>query len=122
MIQHIRDKTVIKDSGSMQIVLKKFFQALVDLSINEKSVHYMNCTDVEFDKLHKTFESILLHETSIFIKNALEVGYKANNLKLVCSVFENHSTTVKGFLLHRTQRQFDKTRTEVIVKFVRFLI
>jgi hypothetical protein len=37
-------------------------------------------------------------------------------------VFENHSTTVKGFLFHRSQRLFDKTRTEVIVKFVRFLI
>ena len=122
MIQHIRDKTVLKDNSSMQVVLKKFFQALVDLSINEKTVHYMNCSDVELDKLYKTFETILLQETSSFIKNALEVGYKANNLKLVYSVFENHSTTVKGFLFHRSQRLFDKTRTEVIVKFVRFLI
>jgi len=122
MIQHIRDKTVLRDNSSMQIVLKKFFQALVDASINEKTVHFMNCSDVEFDKLYKTFETILLQETSTFIKSALEIGYKANNLKLVYSVFESHSLLVKGFIFHRTHRLFDKTRTEVIVKFVRFLI
>lgn len=122
MIQHIRDKTVLRDNSSMQIVLKMFFQALVDGSINEKLVHYMNCTDVEFDKLYKTFEAIFLQETSSFVKTALEVGYKAHNLKLVYSVFETHSLTVKGFLFQRTHKLFDKTRTEVIVKFVRFLI
>ena len=122
MIQHIRDKTVLKDNASMKIVLKIFFQALVDGSINEKTVHFIDNSDVEFDRLYKTFEAILIWETTSFIKNALEVGYKANNLKQVYSIFESHSETVKGFLTQRTLKLFEKAKTEVIVKFVRFLI
>jgi len=122
MLQHIRDKTVLKDNTPMEVVFKKFFQALVDISINEKSVHFINCSSAEFAKPYGAFEAILLEESSRFVKSALEVGYKARNLKLVHSAFEGYSVTVRSFLTHRTQKLFEKIKTEIVIKFVRFLI
>ena len=41
IIQHIRDKCVRKETRAMEGVLQKFFQACVDSSINERSVHFI---------------------------------------------------------------------------------
>lgn len=122
LLQHIRDKTVLKDNIPMEAVLKKFFQALMDCSINEKSVHFINSTDIEFDKFYNSFADILLAETGNFVKTALEVGYKSKNLKVVYGTFEEYSTTVKSFLPSKTQKQFEKTKTEIVVKFIRYII
>lgn len=56
------------------------------------------------------------------MKTALEVGYKAKNLKLVYSIFEDYSTTVKSFLPPKSQKQFEKSKTEVVIKFIRFIL
>lgn len=62
LLQHIRDKSVLKDSTPMEAVLKKFFYALIDISINEKSVHFLNSTDIEFDTFYNMFEAFLIKE------------------------------------------------------------
>jgi len=120
--QHIRDKSVRKDSATLKAVMKKFFSALVDTSINEKSVHYLNSTDLEFDSFYNIFEDLLIKEVATFIKRALEVGYKAKNLKLVYGVFEEYSSTIKSFLPIKTQKMFEKHKTEIVVKFIRFIL
>lgn len=62
ILQHIRDKSVRKDTMAMEAVLKKFFLMLVDTSINEKSVHFISSTDITFDKFYKQIESVLLKD------------------------------------------------------------
>ena len=122
IIQHIRDKSVRKETMAMEAVLKKFFITLVDTSINEKSVHFVNSTDVAFDKFYNKLETVLLKDCGDFIKLACEVGYKAKNLKLVCAIFEDYSSTVKSFLPHKSQKNFEKYKTEIIIKFIRFIV
>jgi hypothetical protein len=122
ILQHIRDKSVRKDSSPMSAVLKKFFSSLIDESINEKSVHYLNSIDIEFDQLFNMFEGVLMKEIGVFVKKALEVGYKAKNLKLVYSVFEEYSSTVKSFIPLKTQKQFEQIKTEVVIKFIRYIL
>lgn len=122
IIQHIRDKAVRKDTVPMSAVLKKFFQMLVDTSINEKSVHFINSTKVEFDSFYRAFEGIILKNCNSFIKAALEVGYKSKNLMLVYSIFEEYSLVIKSFLPHISQKTFEKSKTEIVIKFIRFIL
>lgn len=122
ILQHIRDKTVRKDTVPMVAVLKKFFLALVDTSINEKSVHFINSTEIEFDSFYQVFEAILLKNSASFVKAAVEVGYKSKNLKMVYSIFEDYSTIIKSFLPHKTQKSFEKSKTEIVIKFIRFIL
>lgn len=122
LIQHIRDKTPLSDIIPFETVLKRFIQAIIDMSINEKSVHFMNSTDIEFDTLYNKFESVLTKECGSFIKTALEVGYKAKHLKVVYSTFEEYSTTIKSLLPAKSQKEFEKRKTEIIIKFIRFII
>jgi hypothetical protein len=70
ILQHIRDKSVRKDTMAMEAVLKKFFLTLVDTSINEKSVHFVSSTDVAFDKFYNKLETVLLKDCGDFIKLA----------------------------------------------------
>lgn len=122
ILQHIRDKSVRKDTMAMEAVLKKFFLTLVDTSINEKSVHFVTSTDVAFDKFYNKLETVLLKDCGDFIKLAWEVGYKAKNLKSVYSIFEDYSNTVKSFLPHKSQKNFEKYKAEIIIKFIRFIV
>lgn len=62
LLQHIRDKSVLKDSTPMEAVLKKFFYAAIDISVNEKSVHFINSTDIDFDTFYNMFEAFLIKE------------------------------------------------------------
>jgi hypothetical protein len=70
LLQHIRDKSVRKDTTAMAAVLKKFFQTLVDTSINEKSVHFVSSTNIAFDKFYNKLETVLLQECGSFVKLA----------------------------------------------------
>ena len=65
---------------------------------------------------------MLLKDCGDFIKLAWEVGYKAKNLKSVYSIFENYSNTVKSFLPHKSQKNFEKYKAEIIIKFIRFIV
>jgi hypothetical protein len=122
ILQYIRDNSVRKDSTAMGAVLKKFFLMLVDTSINEKSVHFISSTDIEFDKFYNSFERILIKDCGSFIKTALEVGYKEKRLKVVYSIFDEYSNTVKSFLPHKSQRMFEKAKSEIVIKFIRFIL
>lgn len=68
LIQHIRDKTPVCDIDPFEKVMKGFIQAILDLSINHRSVHFINSTDIEFDDLYAKFEKDLIKECSSFIK------------------------------------------------------
>ena len=122
LIQHIRDKTPLCDMIPFETVLKRFVQAIMDLSINEKSVHYLNSTDIEFDPLYNSFEVRLIKECQDFTKSALEVGFKTNNLRIVYKTFNEHSTTIKSILPAKSQKEFEKTKTNIVIKFIRFIL
>lgn len=53
---------------------------------------------------------------------ALEIGYKAKNLKLVQSIFDDYSNTIKSFLPYKSQKTFEKIKSETIIKFIRFIL
>lgn len=121
-INHIKNKAVLGDDLPIQAVMNKFFQALVDTSINEKSVHYIGSTEVVFDRLYNMFEGALMKECKEFIKLAFESGYKSKTLKGVYSIFEEYSKTIKSFLPHKSQKVFEKLKCETTVKFIRYII
>ena len=122
LIQHIRDKTPLCDMIPFETVLKRFVQAIMDLSINEKSVHYLNSTDIDFDTLYNNFEVHLIKECQDFTKNALEVGFKTKNLRIVYKTFNEYSTTIKSILPAKSQKEFEKTKTNIVIKFIRFIL
>mmetsp|Transcript_23210 Transcript_23210/g.23126 ORF Transcript_23210/g.23126 Transcript_23210/m.23126 type:complete len:156 (+) Transcript_23210:631-1098(+) len=59
-LQHLRDKTVKKETVGMETVLKMFFQTLIDSSINQNTVHFIGSTDVTYEKIYNTFETTFL--------------------------------------------------------------
>lgn len=122
LIQHIRDRTPLCDMIPFETVMKRFVQAIMDISINEKSVHYLNSTDIELDTLYTKFEVHLLKECSSFVKNALEIGFKTKNLKIVYKTFNEYSTTIKSILPARSQKEFEKAKTNIVIKFIRFIL
>mmetsp|Transcript_23209 Transcript_23209/g.23120 ORF Transcript_23209/g.23120 Transcript_23209/m.23120 type:complete len:209 (+) Transcript_23209:967-1593(+) len=50
------------------------------------------------------------------------MGYQSKNLKAVWSIFEEYSKIVKVFTPVKTQKQFEKSKTEMTVKFIRFIL
>lgn len=122
LAQHIRDMVPTSDIIPFETVLKRFMQAMIDLSINQQSVHYLNSTKMEFEKLYTDFEEILLKEAQGFVKHALEIGFKTKNLKRVYKIFGEYSTTVKSILPKKSQKDFEKEKTNIIIKFIRFIL
>ncbi len=121
-LAHLRDKQVKKETNGMEAVLKMFFQALIDSSINKNTVHFIGSSGVTYEKMYNTFETILLKDGSGFLKTALEIGYQSKNLKAVWSIFEEYSKIIKRFTPVKTQKQFEKSKTEMVVKFIRFIL
>lgn len=56
------------------------------------------------------------------MKAALEVAYKAKNLKMAYILLEEYSTLIKSFLPHKSQKLFEKNKTEIVIKFIRFIL
>lgn len=79
-------------------------------------------TECEFDQFYNMFETLLLKDSSGFLKTALEVGYQAKNLKAVYSIFEEYSKVIRVFVPLKTQKQIEKIKTEVVIKFIRFIL
>jgi len=121
-LQHLRDKSVKKETVGMEAVLKMFFQTIIDSSINQNTVHFIGSSDVTYEKIYNTFETLLLKHCSGFLKTALEMGYQSKNLKAVWPIFEEYSKIVRVFAPIKTQKQFEKSKTEMVVKFIRFIL
>lgn len=75
-VQQILDKSPMGDVGPTKTVLLKFFDSLLDLSINERTVHYLATSDVPIDGIYERFEELLSSTQSKFIKKLMETGYK----------------------------------------------
>lgn len=99
-----------------------FFQTIIDSSINQNTVHFIGSSDVTYEKIYNTFETLLLKHCSGFLKTALEMSYQSKNLKAVWSIFEEYSKIVRVFAPIKTQKQFEKSKTEMVVKFIRFIL
>lgn len=52
-VQQILDKSPMGDVGPTKAVLLKFFDSLLDLSINERTVHYLATSDVPIDGIYE---------------------------------------------------------------------
>ncbi|CAI2360800.1 unnamed protein product [Moneuplotes crassus] len=122
IISHIENNSQRKETIGIESVLQKFFHSLVDCSINETSVHFLGSTEIQFDGLYLNFETVILEDSKVFIKKLLESGYKIKNLKGVLGPLEEYSNIIQSILPIRSQKQFEKSKTNVLITFVRFIL
>lgn len=93
----MRDPSPVGSYETNETVLTKFIDTLVDLSINEKSVHFLNTQEVQLSFLYEKFESFLLEENSKFIKKLLEVSYKFKSLVCVKDLQQKYFKIFESF-------------------------
>lgn len=105
----------------MKTVVEKFFDSLVDLSVNEKSIHYAKTTDVLFDGVYSRFEHILLKASLTFTKKILEIAHKKKRLSMIDSVLTDYAELFNG-IPAKSLKDIEKMRSETVIKFVRFLV
>jgi len=60
---------------------------MIDLSLNEKTVHYLHSTDVIFYGLYEQLQSIILNENKSFFKKFIETAFKNKNLQSSKTLF-----------------------------------
>ena len=75
-LQHITDWGPLGDVTPSKRVYKLFIQSLEDLSLNERTIHYGESSDVVYDDLYILFEKVLVNEAAVFTKRLLETAYK----------------------------------------------
>lgn len=75
------------DYSPVKDTLKEFLTSMIDISLNEKSVHYLHSTDVIFHGLYEQFQSIILNENKSFFKKFIETAFKKKNLASIQSLF-----------------------------------
>jgi hypothetical protein len=62
------------DNTASKNVFTRFFDALVDISVNEKTVHFSKTSEIAFDGIYSRFEKVVLNENSKFVKKLLETA------------------------------------------------
>jgi len=63
--------------------LARFVSSIVDLSINEKTIHALHSSDVKLDKIFENFEHLIKTEHKDFCKKFIETAFKKKNLMSV---------------------------------------
>lgn len=106
---------------AVKTVLTKFTDTLVDLSVNEKSVHFINTQEAVFNGLYEKYEKFLIDENKSFIKQLLEMSFKKKCLPSLKTLYEEYYRIFENFPL-KAFKEIKRQNYETTVKFIRYLI
>lgn len=84
---------------AVKSVLTKFVDTLVDISVNEKSVHFINTQEAVFNGLYEKYESFLIDDNKSFIKQLLEMSFKKKCLPSLKTHYEEYFKIFESFPL-----------------------
>lgn len=69
IISHQIDDGPEGDVEDIKIVIRKFMQLMLDISLNENSIHYLLHSHVVLDHTYEIFEDLILNFVWTFIKS-----------------------------------------------------
>ncbi len=120
-LQMVIDKSPLGDYTQTKEVLTWFFNSFIDISLNERTIHFYHSGDVIFDGFFSTFEDIVKRENKYFCKKFVEVAYNKKNIGSIDYLFEEYSN-IFTFLPVKTLSGFEQIKSETIIKFFWFML
>ena len=103
--------------NDVESTIKDFMLAMLDISINENSVHFLMHSNIVLDRIYENFEELMLEVSWKFIKTVSEKVYKKNMLKELLSILNYYSEKLHNFPPIRFQKKFEKKKTILVSKF-----
>lgn len=122
IISHQVDDGPLGDVEDIKIIIKRFMQAILDLSLNENSIHYLLHSHVVLDHLYEIFEDLILRQAWSFIKSICEKIYNKHMINDLLGVLKYYSGILNEFGPMRFRRKLEKKKTVIVSKFFRYII
>jgi len=122
IIKNQIDEGPLGDIEDVKSDIHRFMLAVLDISINENSVHFLIHSNVVLDHPYEIFEDILLEVSWKFIKKVWEQVYNNHKMKDLLGIMNFYSEIMHSFGPIRFQKHFEKKKTILIWKFCRFIV
>ena len=119
--QHVETRSPAGDISPYKSVYRLFFNSLLDLSVNEKTIHYYSSSELVLDGPYPKYESVLVTSLQAFTKKILETGQKVKNLSLAGRAMEDIKTVFSS-VPARTEKDIVKVQAEITIKFFKCLL
>lgn len=117
IISHQIDEAPQGGLEDVKAIVRNFTQSILDISINESSVHYLNHSNVVLDHLYERFEDLLLKISWNFIKLICEKVYNKYMVRDLLDILDNYSSIMHTFGPIRFKKNFEKKKTVLVCKF-----
>lgn len=122
IISHQIDEGPLGYINDIECTIENFMLAILDISINENSVHFLMHSNIVLDRIYEVFEDLMLEVSWKFIKRVWEKLYKKNMLKELLPILNYYSEKIHKFPPIRFQKKFEKKKTILVSKFWRYII
>ena len=122
IISHQIDDGPEGDVEDIKIVIRKFMQLMLDISLNENSIHYLLHSHVVLDHTYEIFEDLILNFVWTFIKSTWENVYNKHMINELLDILKYYTGIMKEFGPMRYKKKLEKTKTVIVSKFWRWIL
>ena len=122
ILSHQVDDGPQGDIEDIKIIIKKFMQWMLDISLNENSIHYLRHSHVTLEHTYEIFEDLILNSAWNFIKSLCEKVYNKHMIGELLEIINYYTGIVNEFGPMRFKRKLEKTKTVIVSKFWRFIL
>mmetsp|Transcript_37348 Transcript_37348/g.36947 ORF Transcript_37348/g.36947 Transcript_37348/m.36947 type:complete len:250 (+) Transcript_37348:627-1376(+) len=122
IISHQLDDGPLGDVEDIKIIIKNFMLCVLDISLNENSIHYLLHSHVVLDHTYEIFEDLILRQAWVFIKSICEKIYNKHRISSLLAVLSYYSGILNEFGPMRFRRKLERKKTVIVSKFLRYII
>ena len=122
IINHQVDDGPLGDVEDIKIVIKNFMLCMLDISLNENSIHYLLHSHVVLDHTYEIFEDLILRQAWIFIKSICEKIYNKHRISNLLGALSYYTGIMNEFGPMRFRRKLERKKTVIVSKFFRYII
>lgn len=122
IISHQIDNGPQGSLEDIQIILQSFMQCIVDISINENSVHYLLHSNVVLDHVYEIFEALILNISWNFIKLICEKVYSKRMIRDLIDILNSYSSIMHNLGPLKFKKNFEKKKTVIVCKFCQYIL
>jgi hypothetical protein len=95
---------------------------MVDISINENSVHYLLHSNVVLDHVYEIFEDLILNISWNFIKLICEKVYSKRMIRDLIDILNSYSSIMHNLGPLKFKKNFEKKKTVIVCKFCQYIL
>ena len=91
------DDAPMSQTDDIKLIINKFMLWILDISINENSIHYLIHSSVVLDHPYEIFEDSLLELSWKFMKNLWEQAYNKYKVGELINILDTYSKIIHDF-------------------------